>query len=53
MRVFVDRDGVWAHAFGKVIALKAPWCIALFSERNRCKTSVIPLGFGWRLTIRN
>lgn len=31
--------------------LRAPWDEPLFSERNRLD-SRIPLGFGWRITVR-
>jgi len=36
----------------KLYALRAPWRTALFSERYRRGVRTIPLGFGWRLTIR-
>lgn len=41
-----------ARLFGCVIALKSPRWPALFSERNRRDVRVIPLGFGWRITLR-
>lgn len=37
---------------GKFYALKAPWCRPLFSERYGY-VGVIPIGFGWRITIRS
>jgi len=36
----------------RMYALKAPWCVAVFSERYGYDT-VLPLGFGWRITVRD
>lgn len=50
--VFDPRSGmVILRLFGRFVAIKAPWCRALFSERARAYP-VIPLGFGWRITLR-
>lgn len=50
---FMPRYG---HAMirlrGKFYCLKAPWCAPLFSERYRMGVRVIPLAFGWRITIK-
>jgi len=44
--------GLWmVRMFGYFIRLRAPWNEPLFSERNGYDP-VIPLGFGWRITIR-
>lgn len=40
------------NAFGKRFMLKGPRVVPLFSERYRQGVRVIPLGFGWRITIR-
>lgn len=52
MRLFVDSDGIFLHTFGGVLSLKTPKCRVYFSERYRAKTTVIPLGFGWRVNWR-
>ena len=45
--------GQWMlRLFGWFFALKAPWCVPLFSERCLHGVRVIPLGFGWRITVR-
>lgn len=45
--------GMWMiRLWGRFFQLKAPWWHALFSERYRYGVKVIPLGFGWRITIR-
>lgn len=44
---------IWRRRFGrKVVALKSPRWPVIYSERLRLGVRVIPLGFGWRITIR-
>lgn len=44
---------IWQMRIGrKLIALKSPLWPVIFSERYRQGVRVIPLGFGWRITIR-
>jgi hypothetical protein len=34
------------------VLLQSPSMPALFTERNRVKCRVMPLGFGWRVVVR-
>lgn len=50
-------EGMWAvtllHARGFIVRLKAPSFPTLFTERYSKRVRTIPLGFGWRITIRD
>ena len=51
----VILDWGWSYGvnlFGMRIMLKSPKWPALFSERNRMGVRVLPLGKGWRVTVR-
>lgn len=45
--------GLWTIRIrNRALQVKAPWCDALFSERNRWNVRVLPLGGGWRILWR-
>lgn len=55
---FSWKWGIWAVNFGRrpnpiilTVSLAARWNPPLFSERNRIRCDVLPLGFGWRLRV--
>jgi len=51
-RFKLDGWSWYLHVGRRIVALKSPKFPSLFSEREAVTVKTIPLGFGWRITIR-
>ncbi len=51
-RWIVGHQWLGVNVWTKYVSLRGPANRPVFSERNRIKCHVLPLGFGWRLVIR-